>query len=341
MSTRKRFTLSISTIICISLITLTCIAQDGRIVRETIYSPSLEGNLLGDSPNRPVTIYLPPSYDKSPEMAYPVVYLLHGYTGNNELWTGGSYIKGNILDSMKAWLNSKKVKEMILVMPNSYNKFAGSWYTNSIATGNWADYIAKDLVKYMDKKYRTLPQRESRGVIGHSMGGYGGMKLGMLYPDLFGCIGGISGSYFEEAWDSFADIATIKTWAQYNSLDWTSQLLISMCAAFSPNPDLPPLYFNSPYEYTDTNPRTIIKKQEAFNKFLENSIIQMVGTRLDILLNARAIYIDCGTNDGLIEDARLLHDKLNNLGVKHIYKEFSGDHTCCVMNSTGDALEVF
>jgi S-formylglutathione hydrolase FrmB len=56
----------------------------------------------------------------------------------------------------------------------------------------------------------------------------------------------------------------------------------------------------------------------------------------------RAIYIDCGTSDYPgIEDNRKLHEKLNSLGIDHVYKEFAGDHACCVMASTGDALEVF
>jgi len=132
---KQHIALSLLTVLCLLLTVFSAIAQEGRIVRETVYSPSLEGNLLGDSPNRQVTIYLPPSYDTEPDRRYPVVYLLHGYTGNHNLWTGGSYISGNIVSSMSSWLKSGKVKEMILVMPNSYTKFQGGYYINSPATG--------------------------------------------------------------------------------------------------------------------------------------------------------------------------------------------------------------
>lgn len=141
---------------------------------------------------------------------------MHGYTGNNNLWTGGSYISGNILNSMKSWLKSGKVKEMILVMPNSYSKLQGSFYTNS-ATGKWADYIVEDLVEHIDSNYRTLPQRESRGVIGHSMGGYGGMKLGMLYPGVFGCMGGMAGVYDLETGFETGQFISQEKWA-YGSI---------------------------------------------------------------------------------------------------------------------------
>ena len=119
MRTRKFLTPLL--VLCLLLTTTSAIAQDGRIVRETVYSPSLEGNLLSDSPNRQVTIYLPPSYDDDPDAAYPVVYLLHGYIGNHNLWTGGSYIGAvNLVSLMNLWLKNEKVREMILVMPNSY-----------------------------------------------------------------------------------------------------------------------------------------------------------------------------------------------------------------------------
>jgi S-formylglutathione hydrolase FrmB len=327
-------------------------AQEGKIVRETINFPSLEGNLFGDSPNRWVTIYLPPSYDTDIDRRYPVVYLIHGYTGNHNLWTGGSYIRGNILSSMKSWLNQQKVREMIVVMPNSHNKLRGSWYTNSAATGNWADAIAKDLVEYIDNTYRTLPQRNSRSVVGHSMGGFGGLELGMLYPEVFGCMGGMAGVYSSErrlrrlpnglnASTAYANASTLEDWPQFNSSNWVTQLLISECAAYAPNPDNPPFYCDFPFTYTDTQPRKKVKNQEAYDKFMEYDILGMTEEHLDALLSMLGIYIDCGTRDSLITDARELHEKLESLGVKHVYKEFSGDHSCCVMTSTGDVLEVF
>ncbi len=344
---KSRIILSI--FIVFILITNHALSQEGRIVRETVYSPSLEGNLLGDSPNRPVTIYLPPSYDTNPEMVYPVVYLLHGYTGNNELWTGGSYISAsNIVNSMKSWLNSGKVKEMILVMPNSYNKLLGSFYTNSIATGKWADYIAKDLVSYIDKKYRTLPQPESRGIIGHSMGGYGGMKLGILYPDVFSCMGGMAGVYIaddtlERINYIFAIASNIQSWQQFYSMNWQNQIAYAWSAACVPNTERPPFFCDYPFIYD--NDGNMIKVQEVYNRFMEHSILNMAEKYREILLNMRAIYLDCGTNDYLlvqpIVETRKLHAKLEELRIKHVYKEFTGDHTCCVMYSTGDALEVF
>jgi len=340
---------SIIVILCVLLTGLVAIAQEGKIDRITVHSPSLEGNLFKDSPDRGVIIYLPPSYDNDPGMRYPVVYLLHGYTGNDMLWTGGSYISnGNIKDWMKIWINDGKVKEMILVMPNSYNVFRGSMYINSIATGKWADYIAKDLVEYIDSHYRTLPQRESRAIIGHAMGGYGGMTLGMDYPDVFGCMGSLAGlldmnSYPTRINWAFAQGARLKNLSDFYSQSvFDVELSIAMSAALSPNPDKPPFYADFPWEYDESN--NLKQNQAVWDRFLARDVLKRIPSNIETLKRMRAIYIDCDTLDqrfNFIIDARLVRDELQRLDIPHQYEEFSGNHTCCVMNSTGNALEVF
>jgi len=335
------------TIFCILLIGLVAIAQDGKILRTTVHSPSLEGNLFKDSPDRNVTIYLPPSYDTDPGMSYPVVCLLHGYTVTDVYWTGGNYISnGNIKDWMKSWLKDGKVKEMILVMPNSYNTLQGSWYTNSVATGNWGDFIAKDLVQYIDSHYRTLRQRESRAVIGHSMGGYGGMTLGMDYPDVFGCMGSLAGlldmnNYPTRINWAFAQGARLKNLSDFYSQSFDVQLSIAMSAALSPNPDKPPFYADFPWEYDESN--NLKQNQAVWDKFLARDVLKRIPSNVESLRRMKAIYIDCGTSDefNVIVDAWLVRDELQSLGIPNHYEEFSGNHICCFMNSTGNALEVF
>ena len=62
---------------------------------------------------------------------------------------------------------------MIIVLPNSFNKYKGSVYTNSEVTGQWEDFIVEDVIAFMDSNYRTIATAEGRGLAGHSMGGYG------------------------------------------------------------------------------------------------------------------------------------------------------------------------
>ena len=111
----------------------------GQLVVDTVHAKSLERNLYGDSPDRSMLVYLPQSYASSPNRRYPVVYLLHGYGGDERGWTGYAPLK----PAMDTLVRAGIVREMIIVMPNGNNALGGSFYTNSTTTGNWDDFIAK------------------------------------------------------------------------------------------------------------------------------------------------------------------------------------------------------
>ena len=112
-------------------------AQQGTVVETTVDCPSLEGNLVGDPIRRPLAVYLPPSYPDEPTRRYPAVYLLHGYQGSHKQWMAGGDA-WNIRAVMDKLIRGGQVREMILVMPDANNRYGGSFYTNSAATGNWA-----------------------------------------------------------------------------------------------------------------------------------------------------------------------------------------------------------
>src|SRR5215831_19312390 len=147
-----------------------------------VHGPALEGNLEGDSPDRDVTVYLPPSYATARARRYPVVYLLHGYGGTDANWTGQQVNLPEIADRLVA---AGSVREMIVVMPNAFSLHKGSMYSNSVTSGDWETYVARDLVAYIDSHYRTIADRMSRGLAGASMGGYGAIRIGMKRPDVF------------------------------------------------------------------------------------------------------------------------------------------------------------
>ena len=157
----------------------------GPRARGTVHGAALVGNLEGDSPDRCVSVYLPPSYESSPGRRYPVVYILHGYTDDDQHWFGWKRHFVNVPQGMEKALAAGTSKEMILVMANAYTVWQGSMYSSSITTGDWETFIAEDLVSYIDGRYRTIAKRESRGLAGHSMGGYGAIRIGMKRPDVF------------------------------------------------------------------------------------------------------------------------------------------------------------
>ncbi len=160
----------------------------GAIENITVHSVALERNKLGDPADQDVAVYLPPSYRSASPKRYPSLYLLHGFDSNIRAWTSHGYQEMNLQQSMDALIAAGEVREMIVIVPNGRNSYLGSFYTNSIVSGGWEDFVDRDLVTYMDSHYRTIPQAASRGVAGHSMGGYAAIMMGMKHPELFGAV---------------------------------------------------------------------------------------------------------------------------------------------------------
>ena len=161
----------------------------GQVVQITIHSAALEHNRVKDSPDRAVSIYLPPDYD-SETRRFSVLYLLHGYTGTERGWMNPSYV--GLPEMMDRLLRHHAIQPMIVIMPNCFNRFDGSFYTNSVLSGDWEDFIVRDLVSYVDAHYRTIVSPEGRGIAGHSMGGYGALRLGMDHPEVFSVAYGLA-----------------------------------------------------------------------------------------------------------------------------------------------------
>ena len=148
-----------------------------------VHGTALEGNLEGDSIDRDVFVFLPPSYAKKKSQRYPVVYALHGYSIGAEQWSHEIHVPQTIEGAL-----AQGAKEMIVVLPDSKTLHNGSMYSSSVTTGDFEQFIAHDLVAYIDAHYRTIADRLSRGLVGHSMGGYGAARIGMKHSDVFGSL---------------------------------------------------------------------------------------------------------------------------------------------------------
>ena len=131
----------------------------------------------GGAVDRDVIVFLPPCYLKDKHRRYPVVYALHGYSIGAEQWTHEIHVPQTIEGAF-----AQGAKEMIVVLPDSKTIYNGSMYSSSVTTGDFENFIAHDVVSYIDAHYRTIPDRQSRGLVGHSMGGYGASRIGMKHP---------------------------------------------------------------------------------------------------------------------------------------------------------------
>jgi S-formylglutathione hydrolase FrmB len=302
----------------------------GKLERITVHGPSLVGNLSGDSPDRPVSVYLPKSYATQPGKRYPVLYLLHGFTSSDERWfdlnTPRRYVNAQTATD-RAVANG--VREMIIVMPNAYTAFQGSMYSNSVVTGDWEAYVARDLVAYVDAHYRTLATRAGRGLAGHSMGGYGAVRIGMKYPEAFSSLYILSpccmSANLEPTMQRFAAALAIQAEGDIAALkeaDFGAKAMLASAAAWSPNPKKPPLYIDLPLT-ADGKPAP-----DVIAKWAANAPLTMVHQYIPAMRSFDAIAVDAGDMDTAIAGTvRRLDQTLNEYGIAHIAEIYSGDHT--------------
>lgn len=300
------------------------VTLSGTLERITVHGKSLEGNLLGESPAPEVSIYLPPSYASDGTRRYPVVYLLHGYTGTDLSYfnnNGGPRFVPAIAERVFA---SGGAREMILVMPNAMNAFGGSMYSNSVTVGDWESYIAGDLVAYMDANYRTIPTREARGLGGHSMGGYGTIRIAMKRPDVFAAVYALSSCCLNEISvrggraGQGSPAESIRTLEEARGNRGAQGTLVR-AAAWSPNPANPPLYLDLPTKDGQVVP-------EIAAKWAANSPMAMLDQHVPSLKSLKAIALDIGLQDGLITGNRLLVEAMARYGIAHTFETYEGDH---------------
>lgn len=294
-----------------------------------ITSQALANNLLGDPATRPYFVYLPPGYDTS-DKHYPVVYVLHWYTGTFVTFARLT------MRSMDALIADNKVKPMILIFPDADNKLGGSMYRSSPTIGDYETYITKELVNQIDATYRTLTGRESRGVMGCSMGGMGTLHLAFKYPDVFSVAAPMSAVYDWEHnsdWEAARSGFSIdpQNMAEFWSLDFETQFYIAAAAATAPNPDKPPFYLDMPFELVNGTAQTL---PEIFRKVNTLDPMNDVARYLDQPIRLRGLLVYQDTALGYPPDEVALYltgvhgfiENLANLGIPHEYAEVDAPH---------------
>ncbi len=293
-----------------------------------IHGASLDGNLEGEAVDRDVIVFLPPSYFQDKHRHYPVVYALHGFSIGAEQWTHEIHVPQTIEGAFA--LGSK---EMIVVLPDSKTVYGGSMYSSSATTGDFEKFIAHDVVSYIDAHYRTLPNRLSRGLVGHSMGGYGASRIGMKYPEVFGSLYIMSPCCMssrpapdpndprEKAFEkAVAGLKSPADAADFNFF-WKAQL--ASAAAWSPDPKNPPLYLDLPVKNGVLQP-------DILAKWTANAPLAFVDQYIDNLRKYHAIAMDVGDQDGLRFDTEKLHKILDGYGITNSFEMYHGTHTSAV-----------
>ena len=289
-----------------------------------IHGQALEGNLEGNAVDRDVFVFLPPSYAVETSRRYPVVYALHGYSIGAEQWTHEIHVPQTIEGAF-----AQGSKEMIVVLPDSKTVHNGSMYSSSVTTGDFERFIVHDVVNYIDAHYRTIPDRMSRGLVGHSMGGYGATRLGMKHPDVFGSVYIMSPCCLEARTtarmrpEDEKALEAVKTPEDSAKLGFFLRAQLASAAAWSPDPKNPPLYLDLPVKDGEVQP-------DILAKWAANAPLAFVDQYIGNLKRYTAISMDVGDQDNLRFGAQKLHEILDNYGIENSFEIYHGTHTSAV-----------
>ena len=219
-----------------------------------------------------VGVYLPPGYDDEAERRYPTVYFLHGMFGNERKWESRG-----MPDKLDALIESGEAAPMIVVCPNGENSMYVDWKNGK---ADWKEFVHRDLVAEVDRRFRTIPTRAARGLSGDSMGGYGALNITFQHPDVFGSVSAHSAALYP------VDPDDLPEWIKRRAKSWAP--------VFGAPPD-----------------------EEMWRA---NNPLHLAATVDKAVLDSLSIYFDCGNRDdygfhtwnadlaGILEDRDVAHE---------------------------------
>jgi S-formylglutathione hydrolase FrmB len=312
----------------------------GRFEEHTIASDALRDNPLGDPSERPLWIYVPPGYDDDPEARFASVYMIQGLTGQLDMWRNRSPFRRNFPELADDLFARGDAPPVVIVWVDCWTSFGGSQFLDSPGTGNYLTYLCDEVVPFVDERYRTIADRDHRGIAGKSSGGYGAMVVPMLRPELWGGLATHAGDALFEACylPEFRESARVLRdhyggsfdafWEDFRSRpalskDWDGHLLNDWCmaACYSAEPDGT---VRLPFD-----PATGELIPEVWERWLALDPVRMVADHADTLRSMRAIYIDAGKKDEYYLDlgAEAFRRELEAIGVTDVFFElFDATH---------------
>lgn len=307
-------------------------AAAGRVVEIEVPAPALAVNLLETPDVQGAAVYLPPSYDGQPDRRYPVIFLLHGIFDDYDVWLEHFDVPA-ILDQL---ILAGKIPELLMVMPNGGNKYGGGFYRNSSVSGRWGDYIADDLVGFVDQQFRTLANVDSRAIVGHSMGGYGALNLAMTRPDVFSVVWALSPcclaanddfSFGNDAWKRAAAITTQEDLRDLlASRDFYPIAVLGVVTAFSPDPEAPPVYGDFPFDIVGGE---VVLDDPAYDRYLDTLPLRQVRDAREGLRSLRGLALGVGLGDQFLHIPIGTLEFSQRLGMEripHLLDVYAGDH---------------
>ena len=311
----------------------------GRVDELEIESEVLRGNALSDPHVRPLWVYVPPGYDDDPQRRFPCVYVIQGLTGQLDMWRNREAFRPSYLENIDELFGSGEAPSALVAFVDCWTSLGGSQFLNSPATGRYQDFLCDEVVAFVDGRYRTIPDRDHRGIQGKSSGGYGALVTPMLRADVFSALASHAGDALFEAcylpefaksvralrekyggsydrfWEDFrARPAFSKEEDDVLLNDWC------MAACYSADDDGT---VRLPFEVATG--RLI---DEVWRRWLDKDPVRMVPRFADQLRSMRAIWLDGGTRDEWFLDngAVAVSKELEAIGVEHTLELFDAGH---------------
>jgi hypothetical protein len=339
----------------------------GTIVVLEHASQALKDNPLGDPHVRKLGVWLPPQYNnKSSKQRFPVLYDLVGFTGSGLSHLGWKAFGDNVPERAARLIHEGKMGPAIIVFPDCFSALGGNQYVNSSAIGNYADYLTREIIPFVDGEFRTLASREHRGCFGKSSGGYGAIIHGMKHARYWGAIANHSGDacfdfvYWHDWPNTLNELAkhrqpkrkpgrydTVRESRRKGLADgkddgrikrfldsvWKKEKLSTAETHCIMNLCMAATY--------DPDPRAPMGFRVPFNlesgelieerwrEWRKHDPIHLVSRYRANLKSLRGIYIDCGWRDQyhIHYGTRILSKALSAAGIGHTYEEFDDNHS--------------
>ncbi|GAC1413319.1 MAG: alpha/beta hydrolase-fold protein [Candidatus Velthaea sp.] len=310
----------------------------GTLHIDRIESAALANNPLGDPASRPLGVYTPPGYDAHGSLRFPVLYALHGYTGDVGALIATRAWETNVVQWIDRLICEQRMEPAILVIVDGNTRLGGSQYLDSVHNGAYAQYVVHDVIEFIDANYRTAAREGGRAVFGKSSGGFGALHLSLAHPGTFAAFASHSGdTYFryaslpsfptaqrvlEEFGSARAFVEEFERRHKRPQHFYAAIEMLGYAAAYSPL-RAEAFAFEMPFDL-----QTGELREDVFARWLAYDPVERVATGKAALERLRLRYVDCGRRDeyGLDVGARVFARRVRDLGLDIRHEEFDDDH---------------
>jgi len=309
-------------------------APRGTVHTITVDSEALRGNLLGDPTVREVAVYTPAGRDGT---GLPLLVDLVGFTGSGFSHTAWRNFGENVPERLDR-LIAAGMPPVVVAFPDCYTRLGGNQYIDSAAMGRWEQFLIAEMVPEVEARF-GCGGAGRRGVFGKSSGGYGALVHAMRHADVWSAAASHSGDVgFDLLFGSDlprtlralakrggieAFIAAFEATEKPSDDDVHVLMTLAMAASYDPEPSA----FLGIHLPVDLH--TCERDPVRWARWLAWDPLSLLEHHAEALRSLRLLYIDCGDIDqyNLVYGARVLHRRLRELGVAHVYEEFPDDHT--------------